>query len=295
MQRKSFGKLIWEIASPILVHLGVTFLVEMVFLMAYYLKSLPELVAAMESEEALMEFVMETANIMYEYVVELTAITALATLPFLIWMRKRDKRKENAVGIVPNKKAPLSKYFLIAGISIPFAVGFNNILTLSNLGEYSIAYQETAEALYTPSFFVQIVCLGLIVPITEEFIFRGLIYKRMRMNTSPMRAIFSSALFFGIYHGNSVQMIYGTICGLLMAYLYEKYGSIKAPIFAHMLMNIVACILTEVDGFTWMFVKPVRMAIITIACAAIASTMFLFIRDINEKPELDEDVKEVTI
>ena len=277
MQRKSFGKLIWEIASPILVHLGVTFLVEMVFLMAYYLKSLPELVAAMESEEALMEFVMETANIMYEYVVELTAITALATLPFLIWMRKRDKRKEDAVGLIPNKKAPLSKYFLIAGISIPFAVGFNNILTLSNLAEYSIAYQETAEALYTPSFLVQIVCLGL------------------RMNTSPMRAIVSSALFFGIYHGNSVQMIYGTICGLLMAYLYEKYGSIKAPIFAHMLMNVVACVLTEVDGFTWMFVKPVRMAIITIACAAIASTMFLFIRDINEKPELDEDVKEVTI
>ena len=72
------------------------------------------------------------------------------------------------MGIVPNKKAPLSKYFLIAGISIPFAVGFNNILTLSNLAEYSIAYQETAEALYTPSFLVQIVCLGLIVPITEE-------------------------------------------------------------------------------------------------------------------------------
>ena len=286
MQRKSFGKLVWEIASPILIHLAVTFFVEMIFIMAYYLKSLPELVAAMESEEALMEFVMNTANTMLDYVVELTAVTSLITLPFLIWMRKRDRRKENAAGIIQNKKAPLSKYFLIAGISIPFAIGFNNILTLSNLAEYSIAYQETAEALYTPSFPVQILCLGLIVPITEEYIFRGLIFRRMRMNSTPKRAIVSSALFFGIYHGNSVQMIYGALCGLLLAYLCEKYGSLKAPIFAHVLMNVVACVLTEVEGFTWMFIKPIRMAIVTIACAAIASTVFLFIREIDEKPEM---------
>ena len=52
-----------------------------------------------------------------------------------------------------------------------------------------------------------------------------------------------------------------------------------------MLMNIVSCVLTDINGFTWMFVKPIRMAVITIVCAAIASTMFLFIRDIDEKPE----------
>lgn len=285
MQKKSFGKLIWEIVSPILVHLGATFVVEMIFIMAYYLKSLPELVVAMESEEAMMEFVMKVANTMYDYVVELTAITSLVALPFLIWMKKRDERKENAVGILQNRKAPLSKYFLIAGISIPFAVGLNNIMTLSNLAEYSASYQATAEALYVPTLWVQILCLGIIVPITEEYVFRGLIYKRMRMNSSPMRAIVSSALFFGIYHGNLVQVIYGTICGLLMAYLYEKFGSIKAPIFAHMLMNVVACVLTDLDAFTWMFIKPMRMAVITIICAAVASTMFLFIRDIKEKPE----------
>lgn len=293
MQRKSFGKVIWEIVSPILIHLGMTLLVEIIFVMAYYLKHLQELVVAMESEEALMEFVMQVATTMYDYLVELTAITSLVTLPFLIWMRRRDKRKENALGILQNKKAPLSKYFLIAGISIPFAVGFNNILTLSNLAEYSVAYQEAAEALYTPSLLVQLLCLGLIVPVTEELIFRGLIYKRMRMNSSPKRAIVSSALFFGIYHGNLVQVIYGTACGLLLAYLYEKYGSMKAPIFAHMLMNVVACILTEVDAFTWMFVKPIRMAVITIACAAVASTMFLFIRDIDEKPNVTKVLQNI--
>lgn len=285
MQQKSLGKYIWEIVSPVLVHLGVTFIVEMVFIMGYYMMNLPELVAAMETEEALMEFVLKMTEQVYHYVVEITAVASIVALPILVWMKGRDAKREKAAGIVQNKKASLSKYFLIAGISIPFAIGFNNILTLSNLAEYSVTYQETAEALYTPILWVQVLCLGIIVPITEEYVFRGLIYKRIRRNSSVMRAIISSAIFFGLYHGNSVQMIYGTLCGLLLAYLYEKYGSIKAPILAHMLMNIVSCVLTDINGFTWMFVKPIRMAVITIVCAAIASTVFLFIRDIDEKPE----------
>lgn len=286
MQRKSIGKQIWEVFSPLLVHLGAMFVVEMIVITGIYMQTLPELVEAMKTEEALMEYILEVTAKVYDHVVEITAMAALVALPFLLWLRKRDRKKESAAGIVPNKKAPLSKYILIVGISIAFSLGLNNILTLSNLAELSEAYQETAEALYTPALWVQILCLGLIVPITEEYVFRGLIYKRMRQTMSATRAIIASALLFGLYHGNSVQMIYGSLCGLLLAYLYEKYGSMKAPVLAHMLMNIVSCVLTDVDGFTWMFTKPMRMAVITIACAAIASTAFVFIREIKEKPEL---------
>ena len=287
MQQKSFGKIIWGIASPILVYLGVTFVVEMVLITGYCMSCLPELVAALETEETWMEFLLEITYKLYDHAVEVTAIASITTLPILIWMKSRDTKKEKAAGIVPNKKAPLSKYFLVAGISIPFAVGFNNIITLSNLAEYSVSYQETAEALYTPALWVQILCLGIIVPITEEYMHRGLIYKRLRRDMSVKHAMVISAVLFGGAHGNIVQAIYGLLCGLLLAYLYEKYGSIKAPIFAHMVMNTVSCIITEIDGFTWMFTNLTRMAVITIGCAAVASTMFLFIRDIDEKPETE--------
>jgi len=287
VQRKSLGKQIWGIFSPLLVYLGATLLVETIFIMGLYMRSLSELVVAMKSEEAMLEYIMAISSKVYDYVVEITALAALAALPFLIWMKSRDSKKEKAAGIVPNKKAPLSKYILIVGISISFSVGLNNLLTLSNLAEYSAAYQEAAEALYTPPLWVQILCLGLIVPITEEYVFRGLVYRRMRQTMSVTRAVIASALFFGIYHGNSVQMIYGSLCGLLLAYLYEKYGSMKAPVLAHMFMNVVSCVLTDVDGFTWMFTKPMRMAVITIVCAAVASTMFVFIREIKEKSEAE--------
>lgn len=287
MQKKSVGKQIWEIFSPILIHLGVTLVVEMVITMVYYMRSIPELVAAMESEEAFTQYIWDMYYNIEQYMVEISAIAALVTIPLLIWMARKDAKKEKTAGVLQNKKAPWSKYILIIGISISLSVGLNNILTLSNIAAYSDAYQETAEALYTPSFPVQILCLGIVIPIMEEYIFRGLIYKRMRRNMSVINAMIFSAVLFGGFHVNLVQTIYGLLCGLLLAYLYEKYGSMKAPILAHMLMNIVSCVLTEMDAFTWMFTKPIRMAVITIACAAIASTMFIFIRDIDEKPEED--------
>ena len=291
MQQRSVGKYIWEIFSPLLLHMVVSFVVEMILILVYYMQHTPELLTLLESDKEVTEQILEMAYSVYQYAVEITAIAALVTIPFLVWMTRKDLKKERAAGIIPNKKAPMSKYILVAGISIPFSLGLNNILTLSNLAAYSEAYQETAEALYAPSLPVQIVCVGVIIPIMEEYIFRGVIYKRMRRYVTAKRAIVSSAIFFGIYHGNTVQMIYGALCGLLLAYLYEKFGSIKAPILAHMLMNIVACLLTDVDGFTWMFSNPIRMAVITIGCAALASTVYLEIRKIEEQPELPEQPK----
>lgn len=291
MQQRSVGKYIWEIFSPLLLHMVVSFVVEMILILVYYMQHTPELLTLLESEKEVTEQILEMAYSVYQYAVEITAIAALVTIPFLVWMTRKDLKKERAAGIIPNKKAPMSKYILVAGISIPFSLGLNNILTLSNLAAYSEAYQEAAEALYAPSLPVQIVCVGVIIPIMEEYIFRGVIYKRMRRYVTAKRAIVSSAIFFGIYHGNTVQMIYGALCGLLLAYLYEKFGSIKAPILAHMLMNIVACLLTDVDGFTWMFSNPIRMAVITIGCAALASTVYLGIRKIEEQPELPEQPK----
>lgn len=291
MQQRSVGKYIWEIFSPLLLHMVISFVVEMILILVYYMQHTPELLTLLESEKEVTEQILEMAYSVYQYAVEITAIAALVTIPFLVWMTRKDLKEERAAGIIPNKKAPMSKYILVAGISIPFSLGLNNILTLSNLAAYSEAYQEAAEALYAPSLPVQIVCVGVIIPIMEEYIFRGLIYKRMRRYVTAKRAIISSAIFFGIYHGNTVQMIYGALCGLLLAYLYEKFGSIKAPILAHMLMNIVACLLTDVDGFTWMFSNPIRMAVITIGCAALASTVYLGIRKIEEQPELPEQPK----
>ena len=81
-----------------------------------------------------------------------------------------DTLKEN--GVTPQKKAAFEKYILIVGISIPVALGVNNLLLLSNLSEVSEGYKQASEMLYTPSLPVQIICLGIVIPIMEELIFK---------------------------------------------------------------------------------------------------------------------------
>ena len=282
MQQTDIRNRTWELFGPIILKVVVSLLVEAIVVAVFTMKYLPD-ASVSTSMEQLMAYV--EADV-YKYIVEITAISALATIPFLILMRSNDRKKEKAMGLVPNNRAPLSKYVYVAVISIVFSLALNNIVLLSDLAEYSIAYQEAAEALYSPSLIVQILCLGIVTPIMEEYIFRGLIFKRLRNRLPVARAIISSALFFGIYHGNLVQMIYGTLSGILLAYLYEKYGSLKAPILAHMLMNTVACILTEADVFTWIFSEKIRIAVITIGCATIASIMYLYIQKIEEKPQV---------
>lgn len=282
MQQTNIRNRTWELFGPIILKVVVSLLVESLVVAVFTMKYLPNASASMSMEQ-LMAYVEEDV---YKYIVEITAISALATIPFLILMRSNDRKKEKAMGLVQNNRAALSKYVYVAVISIAFSLALNNLVLLSDLAEYSIAYQETAEVLYSPSLMVQILCLGIVTPIMEEYIFRGLIFKRLRNRFPVRRAIVSSALFFGIYHGNLVQMIYGTLSGILLAYLYEKYGSLKAPILAHMLMNTVACILTEVDVFTWIFSEKIRVASITIGCAAIVSIMYLYIQKIEEKPQV---------
>lgn len=275
MQQKSFGRRIWRLFSPIAVKIGVAFIVEVIILTLYLMPHMPEIVETLQNQEEYFQKVTELEiELISKYGVQITAILALVTIPILIWMFLRDRKGEERV-----QKAPFWKYIMVIGVSIPFALGLNNILLLSNLPKVSEAFQESAEVLYTPSLAVQIVCLGIIVPVMEELIFRGLIFKRLCEESPVKRSIVYSALFFGLYHENMVQIVYGFLSGLLLAYLYEKFNSLKAPMAAHITMNIVVCISTETGGFNWMFAQPMRMGVITVVCAAAASTMFVLIRE----------------
>lgn len=285
MQQRSIGRQIWDIIGPIVVNYAVTFLVQMIIVGIYYVKHIEEIAVLSGTQDEVMQQAAEIIYGVLDYSVEIAGFSALFSIPVLLWMMKRDKQKEQLANIMVNQKAPLSKYAFIFGISIPFSLGLNNLILFLNLAQYSEAYQEAAESFYEPSLVIQILCLGIVSPIVEELIFRGLIFKRLRRGSmSVKQAIVLSGLMFGFYHGNLVQTVYGSLAGILLAYLYEKYGSIKAPILAHICMNIVAIILTEAEVFVWMFQNILRMGIITVMCAAIASTMFLFIQKIEEKP-----------
>lgn len=285
--------------GPLLIKMGISYLIGCIFvgiIMTIYLTAEvgtdPELLRAIkENEEQLVALYNITLERYIEYTAVVEGIAAVITIPIMLLLYHRDKVQDRIRGIVWQKKAPLWKYSAIIVMSAALCVGINNIFLLSNLAEYSAGYEKTMEALYNPGLFVEILCLGLLVPICEEMVFRGLMYRRLRREAGFVLSMIYTTIVFGLVHINMVQMIYATCMALVFCYVYEKYGSVKAPILAHVTANITSILATEYQLFEWMLKDAKRLGMITVGCAAIASTMYVLIARIENEPEIPENIE----
>ncbi|MBI1953654.1 MAG: CPBP family intramembrane metalloprotease [Candidatus Omnitrophica bacterium] len=74
-------------------------------------------------------------------------------------------------------------------------------------------------------------------PAAEEIFFRGLVYGWLRSRLSIGRALLLTAVLFGALHADPVAFLPITGLGLLFGWLYEKTGSLMAPLAVHILHN----------------------------------------------------------
>lgn len=289
MQQESYGKRLWNLWGPIVIKWAVSFGVTMVAIgiisFMYMYSHYDVAMSALSDESVMMALYEKILKIYAKYTTWVEGAAALATIPvMLLWFHK-DRVKEKMMGIVPNKKAPLWKYIPQLLMALTFCVAANNLILIGNLSSVSAGYEETMDALYTAPLGVQILSLAILIPICEELVFRGLLFKRLRMQGGFMQAAMYSAVVFGFLHMNLVQMIYGFLLGLMFAYIYEKYGSVKAPILAHVSMNLLSVLATEYRLYEWLAEDMMRLGIVTVVCATVAAAMFTFVQRIEEKPE----------
>lgn len=85
---------------------------------------------------------------------------------------------------------------------------------------------------------VTLLSTGILGPIIEELMFRGIIYNELKSKYSNMKSILITTIFFAIIHINIIQILYALIIGFILIFVYEKYYNIKAPIILHMASNI---------------------------------------------------------
>ena len=78
----------------------------------------------------------------------------------------------------------------------------------------------------------------LIAPVFEEILFRGLIHTRLRRAIPMFGAMIASSWIFGATHGVMIQLIYASLLGLLLAWIFEKSGSLIASILFHVGFNL---------------------------------------------------------
>ncbi|MEK6764803.1 MAG: type II CAAX endopeptidase family protein [Planctomycetota bacterium] len=77
----------------------------------------------------------------------------------------------------------------------------------------------------------------LAAPVVEELLFRGFLQSAVRTTFGKLKAILISGFLFALIHLNAHVFLQIFILGLLLAYLFEKTGSLIAPITVHICHN----------------------------------------------------------
>jgi len=91
------------------------------------------------------------------------------------------------------------------------------------------------------NFLVSLLIIAVLVPISEELYFRGLLYRWFRLRFRLWPAVLLSSLLFGLAHYDSLAVVISSfVLGVVNALAMERTKSIWVPIVMHAVTNGVA-------------------------------------------------------
>lgn len=170
-------------------------------------------------------------------------ITSLILLPFLI--KKYKKLKDNNIKKIDNKD-----YLKIIVTSILVSLGLNIIIYLINrVIPITNRYDNIKILLYN------IIPIGIISPIIEEYIFRGVIFNKLKTFNSKKTSIIITTIIFSIMHFELSQIIYTLIVGYYLTYLYSETNNLKTSIISHMVINTSTLLLVPLIVNTNIYIE----------------------------------------
>ncbi|MCD7745262.1 MAG: CPBP family glutamic-type intramembrane protease [Lachnospiraceae bacterium] len=91
------------------------------------------------------------------------------------------------------------------------------------------------------SLVLKILFMVILAPLIEEYVFRKQLIDRMSCYGERL-AVVTSALMFGLFHGNFTQFFYAFALGLLFGYIYLKTGKLRYSAGLHMGINFLGSI-----------------------------------------------------
>lgn len=196
-------------------------------------------------------------------VLKCTAYFASFTLPILLYRRMpqdSDLYEEN-VTPVPRNRASFADIFFAVGLGLGANVIFVKIngivLELIGYGGYlenSFAGADVGSGIRAAVYFVY---MAVIPAVSEELLFRKLICGELYGYGTGV-SIISSGILFGLMHANAGQLLYATLSGMILAWLYIKSGSVIYPIILHFINNAVSALSVIIAGKS--YEKAVRFS-----------------------------------
>lgn len=191
-------------------------------------------------------YIDDTSAWLLEHTVHLTVISGiltLATYALIFAIRRKNVLRE--VGVEKMPVVPcLGMILLGAALNLSTAT----LLPFIPFPEsWWNDYAVQTDALLGASDWLVVLLTVIIAPILEEVVFRGLVHTRLKRGMPMLASMIFSSWLFGLMHGANIAFIYASLLGFLLAWVFEKYKSLLAPIFLHLGFNLCAVVLDKLE------------------------------------------------
>lgn len=195
----------------------------------------------------------EIGDLLYQCVTDMALaagvidfLSLIVFVPLFLMDEKRRKEKEGGRNSLVRNRFSIVDVLLLAVAAIGVSMLANTVVsTIVQL--LNPDYTSPQAGFFNASLPVQLICLGVIGPVFEEFLFRGMIFRRVRDRLGFVWALALSSLIFAAVHQDLPTDIIVLFSGLLCGLVYEKYGTILAPMAVHIATNTCATILNNIE------------------------------------------------
>lgn len=156
----------------------------------------------------------------------------------------------------------------------------------SNLSLFQLknTVSMSTETRSVPEIILYIVSTALVPALAEELTFRGVFMGVMRKYGDAV-AIISSSVLFGAMHGNTTQIVFAFVLGLIFAYIDCKANSVIPSIIIHFFNNFYAVsndILQSAPGVDKSTSLAVNITLVAVICIlSVMSFIYLANTDKN--------------
>lgn len=181
------------------------------------------------------------------YILMQNLLTCCISIPVFLYMHQKDQQRPD---YIPAKSKKHSLFFY-AGLLLFGAASsqlLNSLIMLSPLPKFFPGYANTFSSILDSHISIPFAIWTILAaPLSEELLFRLLVFKRLRAFYSARVSILVSALLFGFLHGNMLQFVYALLLGILLAWLLEYSESDAAPVLFHIGANLWSLIITLIS------------------------------------------------
>ena len=174
-----------------------------------------------------------------------------ALLSLLAYIQIFNIRKKDIFSVIRMKTRPSRtdvRFGAFAGASANFFISAAVMLLQSlNLFKEAFSEHEThmENTFGSGGLLLTMLGIGIITPVVEEIIFRGMVMYELGRAFPPVAVIIVQGAVFGLFHLVPVQIFYTIPLGIYFGYIAYKSGSVWPAAAGHIAMNAVSILLSS--------------------------------------------------